>query len=672
MAAPAPAADQGRFGLGENGHAELTADGLGDAMLAFFDKLVRGLDEARIREFVGDVLAEARARRDPEGVKNLFVLAFQTRWCRGGKGERKICHQLLAVLYERYPEVVVELAELLPCYGYWKDLLSLLLECKRVNVDYSPLRSKVFSLFARQIKADAEELEAAAREGRTPKGLSLAAKFAPSEGGQHSRSFNADKEICRLLFPDLVGAHIADGDAAWPTARAKYRRLLSSVRRALALPEVLMCAQQWSEIEMSRVSSLAMARYKRAFLNEGRGRSEDPERAACRENLLTLLREKRGGVKGGALFPHQLVKEVLEPKSAWGMSEEEMLEAAIAASMGKHGALSEGVTAVLNAQWEAVRQGLLEQVEARKAELAQAAAPLERVEAVGAASQACPDVDALSVAAQALAADAVSTGASRPGGLSRVVCMADVSGSMSGTPMHVAIALGILVSEVCHPAFRDKVLTFSEDPQWHQLQPDAAFVAKVQSLQAAAWGQSTDFAKAMRKIAELVSAERLEQHDVPDLLVVSDMQFDEARGGYGGGGGEAPHAHRWNTAHAEIAQLFHQVGMQVHGRPLNPPNIIFWNVRADTVGYPAAADQKGVMLLSGYSPALMKFILSGEMEEEVATALDEDGNVVITRRQADPRETLRRVLNDSGLDAVRAVLDAVPSSKLPAQTWVPQ
>jgi len=250
--------------------------------------------------------------------------------------------------------------------------------------------------------------------------------------------------------------------------------------------------------------------------------------------------------------------------------------------------------------------------------------------------------------------------------------MADVSGSMSGTPMHVAIALGILVSEVCHPAFRDKVLTFSEDPQWHQLQPDAAFVAKVQSLQAAAWGQSTDFAKAMRKIAELVSAERLEQHDVPDLLVVSDMQFDEARGGYGGGGGEAPHAHRWNTAHAEIAQLFHQVGMQVHGRPLNPPNIIFWNVRADTVGYPAAADQKGVMLLSGYSPALMKFILSGEMEEEVATALDEDGNVVITRRQADPRETLRRVLNDSGLDAVRAVLDAVPSSKLPAQTWVPQ
>ena len=61
----------------------------------------------------------------------------------------------------------------------------------------------------------------------------------------------------------------------------------------------------------------------------------------------------------------------------------------------------------------------------------------------------------------------------------------------------------------------------------------------------------------------------------------------------------------------------------------------------------------------------MKFILSGEMEEEVSEALD-GGNVVKTRRQVDPREALRRVLNDSGLDAVRTVLDAKPD-----QSWEP-
>ena len=95
-----------------------------------------------------------------------------------------------------------------------------------------------------------------------------------------------------------------------------------------------------------------------------------------------------------------------------------------------------------------MRQGLLEQVEARKAELAQGAAPLQHAEAVDAASQLCPGVAALSVAAEALAAEAVSIGASRPVGLSRLVCMADVSGSMSGTPMHVAIALGVLFGAI--------------------------------------------------------------------------------------------------------------------------------------------------------------------------------------------------------------------------------
>jgi uncharacterized protein with von Willebrand factor type A (vWA) domain len=138
--------------------------------------------------------------------------------------------------------------------------------------------------------------------------------------------------------------------------------------------------------------------------------------------------------------------------------------------------------------------------------------------------------------------------------------MVDVSASMSGTPMEVAIALGILTSEVTHPVFCDRVLTFSEDPQWHDLSKETTFVQKVQSLQRADWYLSTDFVKDMQKIAELVKNERLEQHDIPDLLVISDMQFDEAARvmptelfSRAGGG--------WKTAHEKIVELFASVGM---------------------------------------------------------------------------------------------------------------
>jgi hypothetical protein len=79
------------------------------------------------------------------------------------------------------------------------------------------------------------------------------------------RSFSADSayQIFRIYTQDQ---NIADEEAAWGYWRAKYRRMLSSLRRALALPEVLMCAQQWTEIDLSSVPSLAMARYKRAFI----------------------------------------------------------------------------------------------------------------------------------------------------------------------------------------------------------------------------------------------------------------------------------------------------------------------------------------------------------------------------------------------------------------------
>ena len=360
------------------------------------------------------------------------------------------------MLYERgYREAVLAVTELLPSYGYWKDLLLLLLECKRADVDYTPLHSKVRCLFARQLKADAEELEAAAREGRQPRGLSLAAKFAPSEGGQYSRSLKADKQICRLLYTGLVG--VADEEAAWGYWCAKYRRM----RRALALPEVLKCAQQWTEIDLSSVPSLAMARYKRAYLNEGKGCcKDDPERAACRDNFVKMLQEKGvSALKGKQLFPHQLVEEVLTPKSRGRFSGDEV---------------SAAVSLVLNAQWEAMRTGLLEQVEARKAELA--AAPLDHAEAVSGALRGCTTAWA---------------GRALFGRRSRVRWRKQASWPLAARVHGRRLGFDVGHADACghrarhprlrgsHPTFRDKVLTFSSDPVWHRLDHGAGFVDTV-------------------------------------------------------------------------------------------------------------------------------------------------------------------------------------------------
>jgi len=213
--------------------------------------------------------------------------------------------------------------------------------------------------------------------------------------------------------------------------------------------------------------------------------------------------------------------------------------------------------------------------------------------------------------------------------------------------------MGLLISEICHPAFRDLVMMFHETPTWHDLSSCGTFVGKVQSLQRGNWGGSTNFEAAMLLIANVVEKKKLKQEDIPTLMVVSDMQFNHAYGGYGGRGGGA-----WNTASENIKKLFSDLGKKMWGKPFEVPLIVFWNVRCGTEGTPAGKDDEGVVMLSGYSPSLMKFVLSGEMAEVVEDIVvdEETGEVTKVKRKITPAEALRKVLDDEGLGLVRKSL----------------
>ena len=55
-------------------------------------------------------------------------------------------------------------------------------------------------------------------------------------------------------------------------------------------------------------------------------------------------------------------------------------------------------------------------------------------------------------------------------------------------------------------------------------------VAKVAATQAAGWGGSTNFAAACEMILATAEKAKLKPDEVPDLIVFSDMQFDQAGG----------------------------------------------------------------------------------------------------------------------------------------------
>ena len=161
-----------------------------------------------------------------------------------------------------------------------------------------------------------------------------------------------------------------------------------------------------------------------------------------------------------------------------------------------------------------------------------------------------------------------------------IVC--DVSGSMNGTPMEVAIALGILGMN------NNRLITFSEFPELHYV-PDGLLYTQVQNVMGMNWGGSTNF----QSVMNLVLGMCVTGSAIKRVFVFSDMQFDVAFSDPCATNFEAMRA-KFSTANLEL------------------PQIVFWNLRGQTGDFPVCCNEHGVVMLSGFSPSLLKGVLSGK------------------------------------------------------------
>jgi len=169
----------------------------------------------------------------------------------------------------------------------------------------------------------------------------------------------------------------------------------------------------------------------------------------------------------------------------------------------------------------------------------------------------------------------------------------DVSGSMTGQPMEVSVALGIYLSERNKGAFKDLFFTFSGRPKLVKV-VGGNIREKAVNLRDADWGGNTNIEAMFRLLVEHAKQYNVPQSEMPDsILIISDMQFDECV--------TTPDA----SAMEMIRMMYAKSGYTL-------PQVIFWNVR-NSEGVPVKFDETGTALVSGFSPSIMKTVLSGEL-----------------------------------------------------------
>ena len=185
-------------------------------------------------------------------------------------------------------------------------------------------------------------------------------------------------------------------------------------------------------------------------------------------------------------------------------------------------------------------------------------------------------------------------------GDANILPLVDVSGSMTCPAgkntklscLEVAVSLGLYLADKNTGKFKDTFLTFSGNPELLHLKGNIN--QKIDQMVKSTWAMDTNLHKAFAKILSVAVKGQVPQEEMPKmLLILSDMQFNAC-------------VEYDDSAMQMIERSYEAAGYEV-------PKVVFWNLNAhDNV--PVKFDESGTALVSGFSPAIVKPLLSGDLE----------------------------------------------------------
>ena len=185
------------------------------------------------------------------------------------------------------------------------------------------------------------------------------------------------------------------------------------------------------------------------------------------------------------------------------------------------------------------------------------------------------------------------------------LAVVDTSGSMTGTsadaPINVAISLGMYCAEKAKGPFAGHYVSFASRPQLISVD-GVDFCDKVKRIYATNLVDNTNIEATFDMLLNVAIQNKCSQDDLPqNLLIISDMEFDQGTGHYSYGG------NKWNpnTLMENIAQKW-----AAHGYRM--PRLIYWNVQARQNNIPQDLGCGYVSYVSGMSPSIFETILSGK------------------------------------------------------------
>lgn len=190
------------------------------------------------------------------------------------------------------------------------------------------------------------------------------------------------------------------------------------------------------------------------------------------------------------------------------------------------------------------------------------------------------------------------------GGAGNTICVADGSGSMTSrigntgvTALTVANALAIYFAERSSGQFKDTYITFSSRPQIVNFSKAKSLREKLEIALRHDECANTNIEATFDLILQTAINNEMDQDDMPqNVLILSDMEFDRM------------------TSGRTDKRLFDELADRYAAHGYKLPRLVFWNVMSRTGTIPVKENEAGVALVSGFSPAIVKMVLSNSTD----------------------------------------------------------
>jgi hypothetical protein len=655
--------------LGANGAPKLKTSG--SSFVDAFTNLNRESTLEMIEKAISDMVREVAHISDPTekalAATNVFRLWVHKRHVRDGEKEKLLGYRYFLTLYNLYPDTCCEFvrAGVFADIGYWKDGLliwKIILEkdmpTKAKYDKYNPLIEAIRESMLTQRTEDLQTLAEYVRplvlrdmtfmRLRQFKQSSTKIKPTITRVGEWCvrETSSLNKILHWFVMSDsgklMIQSHVSymiryslkkrvgSSTVSWPAtegvpfgAKKAWRKMNTLLNEYLEITETRMAANEWDILNPEDMPAVCTSRNIKAILNEkvkkapmsheeetGNRHPDDESRVGMRKRTREMFLNPEK-INAGPLFPHRIAHSAMKAKSI-------------------------AVKDYQRACWDKKVIDTREQFEATRAKIGDEVSPIAAAMASG-----------------------------------NIVGCADVSASMEWVgaeperPIDIAMGLTCFISYVASEKFRDIAFSFTSSPYCFEFKNAGGVRMTVDERMNAIRrhsGGSTNYVGLHKAILDMCVANKVPEDELPVLYIASDGEFDTMSsdfsasrsydyktGTYKYNGVSAEM--QWDTLHEQIVQMYVKRGYR------KIPLIVYHNLNSTANGVQVDKNYKGVILLSGRSESVLKYVLYGEAAEVATQTIMVDGKEEkIKTSSITPYEIFLKAMDDDKYATVEDIV----------------